>query len=454
MRVSSLSLFLTGIVALAVAAWGYNQYSLRRAMELDLNARYQRAFYELLTNTQNLEVLLSKSLVVNGREQAGAIFSSIWQQAMSAQANLAQLPVAPEVTSRTAKFLTQVADYANTLVRRAGTGAPVRTEHWDRLRQLYDQATVLNRELHKVEARLAADGAYFWEINRAASRKQAIAPLSLSRAHTDFRAINREMQQYPTLIYDGPFSDHLERQKPLGLTGRVISPAQAVDRALTFLDRAPGTRYIATVGGMVKGRIEAYRVEVTGSRAGGEEKATCLVSKKGGRPVLVLVSRDIGKARVDVTEAQRRAARYLDRIGFANMRLSYSIRRNGVATFNFVGEQDGVVLYPDMVKVTVALDNGQVIGLDATPYLMAHHPRGAFRPALTLEQARTFLSPRLKVEKGRLAVIPTDGGQEKVTYEFKGTVGPNSFLVYIDAVSGEEVKVLKLIDTPAGTLVM
>ncbi|WP_334109315.1 germination protein YpeB [Thermodesulfitimonas autotrophica] len=454
MRVNSLTLFLTGIIAVAIAAWGYNQYTLRRAMELDLNARYQRAFYELLTNTQNLEVLLSKSLVVNGREQAGAVFSSVWQQAMAAQANLGQLPISTELTARTAKFLTQVADYANTLVRRAGTGAPVTRDHWERLRRLYDQAAVLNRELHRMEARVATNGAYFWEITRTAAAKRGVAQVSLPQAHADFRAINREMQTYPTLIYDGPFSDHMERKKPLGLTGSVISAADAEKRALAVIDRVRGTAYSAKTTGTVKGRIEAYRVEVTGSRPGADEKATCLISRKGGHPVLMLLGRDIGGARVDLAAAEERAAHYLDRLGFPKMRLSYSIRRNGMVTFNFVGEEDGVVVYPDMVKVTVALDNGQVVGLDATPYLMAHHPRQAFRPSLTLEQARSFLSPHLKVEKGRLALIPTDAGEEKLTYEFRGTVGPNTFLIYLDAANGEEVKVLKLITSAAGTLVM
>lgn len=454
MRFRLLTVFLTGLVALAVAAWGYNQYTLRRDVETDLNNRYQRAFYDLLTGTQNLEVLLGKSLVVGGREQSSAIFASIWQEAMAAQANLGQLPVSTQFTERTAKFLTQAADYANTILRRAGTGSPVDREHWERLNQLYNQAAVLNRELFKVEARVAANGAHFWEIPRVIAAKGGIAQMSLPRAHSDFRAINREMQTYPTLIYDGPFSDHLERKEPLGLTGATVSSATARNRALSFIDRVPGTSYTARVAGTVKGRIPAYRVDITGRRSGADEKATFLISRKGGHPVLLLVDRDIGGRRIDMAEAQRRAEDFLKRLGHRGMRLTYRIRQNGTATFNFAGEEQGAIIYPDLVKVTVALDNGRVIGMDAAGYLMAHHRRGTFKPALTLEQARSFISPHLKVDRARLAVIPTDAGQEKLTYEFRGTTGPNTFLVYIDAVNGEEAKILKLIGTPAGTLVM
>lgn len=454
MRFKFLTIFLTGLVALAIAAWGYNQYTLRRDMEIDLNNRYQRAFYDLLSGTQNLEVLLGKSLVVSGREQSAAVFASIWQQAMRAQENLGQLPISMQYTERTAKFLTQVADYANTLLRRAGTGAPVNREHWERLKQLYNQAAVLNRELYKVEARVAANGARFWEIPRVVAAKQGIAKMPLPGAHSDFRAINREMQTYPTLIYDGPFSDHLERKQPLGLTGKMISPATARDRALCLIDRTPGTNYTARVAGTVEGRIPAYRVEITSRRSGPDEKAVMLISRKGGHPVLLIVDRDIGGRRIDMAEAQRCAEEYLKRLGHANMRPTYRIRRNGTAIFNFAGEEQGAVIYPDLVKVTVALDNGRVTGMDAAGYLMVHHHRGTLRPALTLEQARSFVSPHLEVDRARLAVIPTDAGKEKLTYEFRGSTAPNTFLVYIDAVSGEEAKILKLIETPAGTLVM
>ncbi|MEW6771310.1 MAG: germination protein YpeB [Bacillota bacterium] len=454
MRYNRLVLLLAALVALAVGAWGYNQYNLRQSMAIELNNRYQQAFYNLLTGTQNLEVLLGKSLVVGGREQSSAVFASVWEEAMMAQANLGQLPVSPELTGRTAKFLTQVADYANTLVRRAGTGAPVTPDHWATLNRLYSQATALNRELHKIEARVAANGAYFWELSRTLAARRGVAKLALPGAHADFRALNREMETYPTLVYDGPFSDHVERKKPLGLTGAVISADTARSRALALIDRSPGTSYTARVGMPVTGRIPSYQVDITGRRSGADEKATFLISKKGGHPVMLLVGRDIGGPRLEREEAQKRAQQFLERLGFKRMRLTYSIRRSGTITFNFAGEQQGVLLYPDLVKVTVALDNGQVIGMDATGYLMAHHPRGKLTPALTLTQARSFLSPNLEVENGRLALIPTDAGEERLTYEFRGTVGPNRYLVYIDAVTGEEAKVLKLITSPAGTLAM
>lgn len=454
MRFGALPLFLTALIAVAISAWGYSQYSQRRIVEIDLNNRYQRAFYDLIAQTQNLEVLLGKSLAVSGREQSSAIFASIWQQAMMAQSNLNQLPVSLRLTGRTSKFLTQVADYANTLIKRAGTGAAVTAESWQRQKTLYNQAVALNRELRKVEASVAAGGAGFWQIPRAMASRRAEAGMGPPQSQVDFRALNREMQIYPTLVYDGPFSDHMEQRTPLGLTGPMISPDAARDRALTLVDRTSGTTYTARVAGTVNGKISSYQVKVTGRRPGADENGTFLISKKGGHLVLFIFGRNIGASKIDMAEAQRRAERFLTRLNLGRMRLTYSIRQNGTATYTFVGEEQGTVIYPDLVKITVALDNGQVIGMDAAGYLMAHHPRGTFKPRLSLEQARSFLNPNLKVESARPAVIPTDAGKEKLTYEFKSTIGPNTFLVYIDADNGEEAKILKLVTSSAGTLAM
>ena len=169
---------------------------------------------------------------------------------------------------------------------------------------------------------------------------------------------------------------------------------------------------------------------------------------------MLTTGRQIGTPKLTMAEAQKRAERYLTRLGLKNQRLTYCIRQNGIATYSFVGEEQGTIIYPDMVKVAVGLDNGLVTGLEATGYLMSHHSRGNLQPKMSLEQARSFLSPNLKVEKGRPAVIPTDAGKEKLTYEFKGSLGPNTYLVYIDAANGEEAKVLQLISSPDGTLAM
>jgi len=439
----------------AVAAWGYDQSRTRRGMEIALNNQYQRSFYETLNHVQGLQVMLGKSLVAGAEPLNTAVFADIWRQALMAEASLAQLPVNDVTLARTTKFLNQVGDYANSLMRSAALGREPSEDHYATLKRLYDQCSVLTRELHGVEQDVQKQGLGFWAIQdqiraRAALRK----PAPVNPGENDFQSLNREMEVYPTLIYDVPFSDHLQRATPRGLPEGRIPAAQARTRALKAVDRRPGVSYTARVTGSTRGRLESYRVEVTSQDRGRKETITADLTKQGGETLWYLSSRPIGAARISVDEAQARAERFLAARGRADTVPPFHQRQGNVVVYNFAGLQDGVVIYPDLVKVTVALDNGQVVGFEQAGWLMMHHRRADLRPKLSEAEARKKLSSNLKVTASRLAVIPTDGGKEVLTWEFRGTSGGNTYLVYINAENGREEKILELVGMPGGTLVM
>ncbi len=126
----------------------------------------------------------------------------------------------------------------------------------------------------------------------------------------------------------------------------------------------------------------------------------------------------------------------------------------GQAVINFAYEQDGVIIYPDLIKVKIALDNGEVIGFEAEGFLINHHKRNIPKPKLSEEEARERLSETAKVERGRLAIIPTAGNEEVLCYEFKVKFGKDNYLIYINANTGKQEKILLMIQQEDGTLVM
>jgi len=150
----------------------------------------------------------------------------------------------------------------------------------------------------------------------------------------------------------------------------------------------------------------------------------------------------------------KKALDFLTKRGFKNMTSAYSEKYENAAIFNFVPLQSGAIIYPDMVKVKVALDNGEVVGFDAKGYYMNHRDRDLKPPKLTEEEAMKKLSRNLKVQSSRLAVIPLENKVEVLTYEFKGTHAGDTFYVYIDASTGKEVKVLQQVKTYKGDLTM
>lgn len=433
--------------------WGFQQLTVRRQMETALNNKYQRSFYGLLENVQNTEVLLSKSLVAAAPGQDSRLFMELWQRANAAQADLNQLPLSGVQTGRTAKFLTQVGDYAHAMLAQVADGKPKSKEQWDTLNRLYRQSSDLNSELHGIEASIAGGRLYLSELSRQSARGlQREGP---RLANDNFRTVEKHMQGFPTLTYDGPFSDHLENAPARGVTGKVIDADQARSVAVKSVSRYPDTEYVVQRVSEGKGRIPFYRVEIAARPERGGERVAVAVSQQGGHLIWLTDSRAPGKIAWSIPRAREAALRYLEGHGFGQMVPVYYMQMGGAAVFNFAASQNGVVLYPDQVKVTVALDDGQVVGLEAAGYLAAHHRRTLPRPVLTAAAARARLSPRLqRVSGGRLALIPTPEGKDKLAYEFQGNLGADTFLVYINAQNGKEDQVLRVVRNHEGVLTL
>lgn len=448
-----LPLALALLVLAGTGYWGYGQMMSRRSAETALNNKYSLAFYNLMNNVQNMEVMLSKALVGQETRQDTQLFMKVWQESMAAQNNLGQIPVQDTTVARTLKYINQVGAYSQSLALQTAGGKAKTDEQWQTLQKLYQQSGVLNNELRKVEADLSSGALTMSELQRESRFVFRRAGPQL--ANSSFQTIDRNMERFPTLIYDGPFSDHLERKAPAGISGPQITPEKARDIALAFIDQRPDTTYIANVINQNRARIPLYRVEVTPRPAQNGEKITLGVSKQGGKVIWMINSRNTGETKMDVREAGDIAGRFLENKGFKDMESTYYEVRDNVALFNYAATQGGIVLYPDLVKVSVALDNGQIMGFDATNYYLSHRMRDLPKPKLTLAGAREKLSPRLEsVSPGRLVLIPETVDREALCYEFQGTLDNDVFLIYINAVTGQEEQVLRVIRTNNGVLTM
>lgn len=134
------------------------------------------------------------------------------------------------------------------------------------------------------------------------------------------------------------------------------------------------------------------------------------------------------------------------------MEASYQQQYGGISIINFAYKQDGVICYPDLIKVKLSLEDGKIVGFEARNYLIAHRDRDLEEPAISMEEAHRLLSPNLELMSSRLALIPTEGGKERLCYEFKGKHMGNTYIVYIDAMTGQEADILQIIESDKGSL--
>jgi len=413
-----------------------------------VQAGYLHAFSELTTAVSEIDTALQKSLYVNSPSMISALCTEVFGKTMAAQMSMGELPYANVELEQTAAFVSRVGDYVYALARStAGSGGYSR-QQLEELSALSDQASSLARQLEELEASLQS-GSYTLEDVPAAEARLAAAREDGEPETGGYQEIEGQFSELPTLIYDGPFSDHVQSRTAAMLKGREqLSEEEAKAAAAAFVGLRPE---IFTLTSTVEGRIPAY--SYSAAVDGGE--LTIQVSRTGGLVLTMFNSRTLGGAALSAEEGVEAARAFLEARGFPSMQESYYTDQGNVLTVNFAFVQDGVVCYPDLIKVAVALDNGRVIGFESEGYLMNHTTRTLSSPAISLAEAQLKVSPRLKQLAHQTAVIPTMGEYELLCYEFKcETETGQHFIVYVNAQTGAEERMFLLVEDETGTLVL
>ncbi len=438
------------ILALALIlslAWGYREYTVRKDMEVTLENVYQRLFFDVKKHVENVQANLSKAMVANSSEQNVLLLSQIMNEAYFAQDKLAQLPVPQSDIAKTQKFLNQAADYSYYLIKTHLEGVPLTNEQRGQLANLQENSAAFNKELSELQSQLAKENFVIGSLARSQTSK--IKQANENVFQTTLVNIDKNMANVPRLIYDGPFSDEMINRKPVGLTGENVSRQKAMNIAKEFF----GANKVKKISSFEEGKdsdamaIPSYNFSIQTSNS----TAYMGVSKKGGHVIWMRNSRAIGKEKLTIEQAQKKAIEFLESKGFKNMEPNYYQKYDGGVLFNFVLTEENVTIYPDLVKVKVALDNGEVIGFDASQYYSYHQDRDIPEPKLSLEEARNRLRDDFEVNSQRLAIIPK-GKQEILCYEFKGRYLNGEFIIYVNADTGREEDVLQLVIDENGTL--
>ena len=312
---------------------------------------YQHAFAELATAVSELDAALEKGVYATSPGLFSSLCTQAYGKAMSAQMALGELPYGNIELEQTAAFLAKAGDYAMYLSRTAAADGDCGSEARESLRAVARGAASLNGMLQSLQSDLNAGVLTLGDLEQAEARlSSATEDGSPELAGSAFQSVEKEFPEVPTLIYDGPFSDHITGRTARMLEQRAeVTQDEARAAAAKFLDLKPE---IFDFMAENAGKIPCYCFSAAVD--GGEVYVS--VSRQGGLVVEVMNSRAVAEAALSREEAAATAADFLVKRGYPNMVESYSIDQGNVLTVNFAASQDGVICYPDLVKVSVALD--------------------------------------------------------------------------------------------------
>lgn len=452
--------------ALIIAAvWGGRQKALAENYKRTAENMYRAAYHELTESVYNLNIMLSKLLVSEAPATLCTTLDDIRHESGICVGLMAQIPQSHVDNAELNAFLVRISDYAEGLSGRVLRGRPLSDDDREQLSSLFAASVEIYAELQEklssgdipVAAIAAAD---FFEPGEASSANGANAAES-GQDDADSR--------YPTLIYDGPFSESTEKREPQGLTGADIDEAEAYRRAQAFFNDAgskmePTELRLECCSG---GKIPSY--DFAGRLADGRS-FDLSITVRGGALLWFMTSasgdsEDLpDEAETDALNAA--GMEFLAAKGYGTMHATYAQYYPGAVLISYAAGQRinadiigsdasvaaDVIIYNDLVKLWIDRSTKEIIGADARNYLFSHVER-SFAAELKAEaEVRTNLAPGLEIKQTNLAFIPLEDQSEKLCYEYKARFGGSSFVIYLDAVTGDEVRIFRIIEDENGQL--
>lgn len=427
-----------------IAGAGFAGRSVMSRYKNAVEGRYQMALNDLADYTTNIKTTLEKTIYANTSAQQQPSLAKLMSMAEGAKSALSQLPMSSGQANDVQKYFAQVGDYSFYALSKIAKNEELGEKERQTLKTLYKYACDLELSVGDMAAAYA-DGSV--PIGEQITLKGNIGELGQTEELTldgGFREMNEGFADYPTMIYDGPFSDHIANRKSVFLKDMPeVSREQAQIIAAEFLKtEKKGLIY----EGDTKGNLPTYNFA--------SANGYITVTKKGGYVDIYKSTETFGNTTLSYDDALSEAKKRLLEIFRADFTESYYTISDNVCTINLAYTENNIVYYPDLVKVSVSLQTGEIVGYCATGYLMSHTDRGELSPKISESTAQSVLSDELKLRSVKKALIPTSGYDEVLTYEFTCEAGNETLLVYINCETALEEQMYIVMKSDDGVLVM
>lgn len=432
------------LAAVLLIGAGVATYNLISRYKNNLESKYQMSLNNLADYTTNIKTTLEKSIYANTAAARQPAFAKLMSMSEGAKAALSQLPMSSGQANDIQKYFAQVGDYSYYILSKLAKNQELNDSERQTIKTLYSYACDLNLAVGDMAAAYA-DGSV--DLGRPITLRGNIDHLSDSSELTldgGFREMNEGFTDYPTMIYDGPFSDHIANRKPAFLQGKPsLSEEQARSIAANFLRTERGR---LTYEGETKGNLPTYNYSV------GSEYIT--VTKYGGYIDIYKNDEMATQRKFTAEDAIRKAKRLLLDMYREDFTESYYSINENICTINLAYTKNDIVYYSDLIKVSVSLHTGEIVGLCTTGYLMSHTEREMQPETISQAQAQQSLNSDLKVKSCKRSVIPTGGLNEVDTYEFTCEADNEQLLVYVNTETGLEEQIYVVMTSDNGVLVM
>lgn len=407
---------------------------------IQLENVYQKNLYDLVESVNNTETKLSKILASNSPTYQKKMLSEIAQNSELAENSIASLPISQNSLADSVKFINQMSGYTQTLADSISQGKSLTKKDLQTLSNLHDAVKEMKAQINKFVKKV--------QKNYSILNQSLNLDGDFNNFTIEISKIKAEGVDYPVMIYDGPFSDSTLDKTVKGLKGESLSKEECKREIEKCFKNSAEISY----SGEINSRFETFTYHVTNSDS---QKLFVQVSKVGGHIITVSGQGSLsGEKNISEDEAKKIAIDFAKQNGIENPEIVWSDLIKNQIYLNIAPTENGIVLYPDLVKVKVDMASATVVGYDATNYFINHIPRVLKQTGRNANEFKNKLPSGYQIKHTRTVLAPLDYNREVICFEYECSKNGATYYFYLNAEDGKEENVLKVIQTDDGSKLM
>nr|WP_313780163.1 germination protein YpeB [Paenibacillus larvae] len=354
------------VALIGTGVWGYTEHQEKNSILIKAENQYQRAFHDLSFHMDKLKSELGNALAVHTAStdsyRKGLV--NVWRLTSEAQNEINQLPLSLMEFNKTEEFLSKLAKFSYGAAVRDLNKKPLSKEEMKTLSSLYEHSNEISNELRGVQGKVIANRLRWMDVELAlASDKQPEDNTIID----GFQTVDKKVSNYNELS-TGVTSMSLHTKRDVSvLTGKEMTPGEIQQKAAKF-SGLPAEQIKVNENGNAS---EYQSLSANAMGASGESVLQMDFTKKGGELIYFMKPREVKETKLSVREARDKANEFLDQHGYPNMTAVSFDKYGNTANITFARKIDDIVYYPQKLVTTVALDNGELTGMQTTDYVFS-----------------------------------------------------------------------------------
>lgn len=410
--------FILIVTYLSAAAIAFGAYSAALSINgagYRYTARYgyEHAFGEVVTAAENLSDALHRGAYATGAEMSASVCADVYGSCLTAGMTMSALPFSTQELENTARFIGVTADYAQSLMKNPdGFDDETRKS----FAELYKTAESITGSLDKLRNDIDNGTVVLDEPENLFGQTDASL---LSSAMLEMES---GLGELPELNYDGRYTKAAAEE-----CSDPITEDEARTIAADFL-------------GLEGDEISLQYRSENGATSFEYKGRSLLVDGRGN--VVSLSSSRVITGDMPAEDMENAAKEFLKKHGLNNMHLVSSERVGNLQSMRFEHLDGGVRCEKDSVKISVAADDGKVYSFDASEHYASSRKHTKPESIVTQTQAASALPEGLSAKPKGMVYAETDGGSERLCYEFECS-GENGekLRVLVDAETGSQYRI-------------